>query len=229
MMHAHNQALAYVHEDPLTWPLFRPLIIAHDVGRSRDRSTAVVGGNSPVPPRLLGITDLRELPQGLCGSPRASALAAVDREYRNDALIVADLSYDPSYADALYETFGRRVIGLHISRSGDGMQAEQRPVGRGSILVYTVGRSYLLEAFQAELQAGLVKMLDGPMTRRAFQQLAELETELRESGTFYTCPPGKHDDLGMSCAMLAWAARHPHLPRWIDMAAPAARPSRASP
>jgi hypothetical protein len=30
----------------LTWPYFAPAIIAHDVGRSRDRSTAVVGGNS---------------------------------------------------------------------------------------------------------------------------------------------------------------------------------------
>ena len=27
----------------------------------------------------------------------------------------------------------------------------------------------------------------------------------------YTCLPGRHDDLGISCAMLAWAARHPHL------------------
>ena len=36
------------HPDlPETWPMFRPLIIAHDVGRSRDRSTAVVGGGSP--------------------------------------------------------------------------------------------------------------------------------------------------------------------------------------
>ena len=33
--------------DVSTWPSFSPLIIAHDVGRSRDRSTAVVGGNSP--------------------------------------------------------------------------------------------------------------------------------------------------------------------------------------
>jgi hypothetical protein len=32
---------------------------------------------------------------------------------------------------------------------------------------------------------------------------------MRESGTVYTCPPGQHDDLGISCAMLAWAAGHP--------------------
>ena len=43
----------------------------------------------------------------------------------------------------------------------------------------------------------------------------ELETEFRESGTVYTCPSGQHDDLGISCAMLAWAARHPHLPEWV--------------
>src|SRR5262249_27322353 len=32
------------HAVPNTWGCFRPLIIAHDVGRSRDYSTAVVGG-----------------------------------------------------------------------------------------------------------------------------------------------------------------------------------------
>ena len=71
-------------------------------------------------------------------------------------------------------------------------------------------------------------MVDGPMARRAFQQLADLETELRESGTVYSCPSGKHDDLGMSCAMLAWAARHPHLPRWIDLGLPQ-RPPKPRP
>ena len=64
-------------EDPNTWPCFKPLIIAHDVGRSRDRSTAVIGGNCPFQPRLLGIKELEELPLGLYGSARASALATL--------------------------------------------------------------------------------------------------------------------------------------------------------
>jgi hypothetical protein len=76
----------------------------------------VIGGNGPLPPRLLGVLHSEELPQGLYGSPRASALAAIDRRYNHNALIVADLSYDPTYAEVLYETFGPRVIGLHITR-----------------------------------------------------------------------------------------------------------------
>jgi len=40
------------------------------------------------------------------------------------------------------------------------------------------------------------------------------------------CPPGQHDDLGISCAMLAWAARHPHLSAWVDTALFAHRPRR---
>jgi hypothetical protein len=220
MMPARDEGYVYDYDDPRTWRMFRPLLLAHDVGHTRDRSTAVVGGNSPMPPRLLGISDLRELPQGLCGSPRASALAAVDREYGNNALIIADLSNDASYAEVLHRTFGRRVIGLQISRHGDGMQPEQRPVGSGSMLIYTVGRSYLLELFHAEFQSGVVKMVDGPMARRAYQQLADLETELRDSGTVYRCPSGKHDDLGISCAMLAWASRHPHLEHWVRTGAP---------
>ena len=65
-------------------------------------------------------------------SARASALAAVDRRYHNNALIVADLSNDATYAEVLLETFGRRVIGVHISRHGDGMNVERRPVKHGS-------------------------------------------------------------------------------------------------
>jgi hypothetical protein len=195
-------------------------MIAHDVGRSRDRSTAVVGGNSPTPPRLLGILELMELPQGLFGSARASALAAVDRHYNSSALIIADLSNDATYAEVLYQAFGSRVIGLHISRNGDGMGAERRQVGGGSMLVYTVGRTHLLELFHSEMQANLVRFVDGPMSTRAYEQLMALEPEMRESGTVYKCASGQHDDLGISCAMLAWAARHPHLQMWCTTAAP---------
>ena len=53
-----------------------------------------------------------------------------------------------------------------------------------------------------------------------------LETEMRESGILYKCPPGHHDDLGISCAMLAWAARHPHLRAWVGTALASRRPSR---
>lgn len=81
----------FTRDDPSTWPSMRPLIIAHDVGRSRDRSTAVIGGNSPFQPRLLGIQEAEELPPDLFGSVRASALAAIDRRYYANALIVADL------------------------------------------------------------------------------------------------------------------------------------------
>jgi hypothetical protein len=71
--------MSYNREDPQLG-----LIIAHDVGCRRDHSTAVVGGNSPTPPRLLGIAELTELPQGLYGA-RASALAAADRRCNHNA------------------------------------------------------------------------------------------------------------------------------------------------
>ena len=217
--------MTFDRDNPATWRCFYPLIIAHDVGRSRDRSTAVVGGNSPFQPRLLGIKELEELPQGLYGSERASALAAIDRRQHSNALIVADLSNDATYAEVLHETFGPRVIGLHISRHGEGMQPERRPVKSGAMWVYTVGRSYLIELFHAELQAHEVRMVDGEMSRRAYHQLMALETEIRDSGIVYSCPAGQHDDLGISCAMLAWAARHPHLREWVRDAAPR-KPSR---
>jgi hypothetical protein len=135
--------------DPNRWPALHPVLIAHDVGGSRDRSTAVVGGYCAYVPGTLGIKEFNELPQGLYGSARASALAQVDARYDRNAIIIADLSNDKSYGEQLVETFGPRVIGVHIGRHGDGMQAERRPVGRGSIRVYHVGRSHLLEACTA--------------------------------------------------------------------------------
>ncbi len=90
-----HPALCAIPDDPRTWPLKVP-IIAHDVGRSSDRSTAVVGGNCPftLGARLLGIKEFRELPVGLYGSELANALATIDQTYNRDCLIVADLSND---------------------------------------------------------------------------------------------------------------------------------------
>ena len=221
----HSTPRPFTRDDPSTWPSMRPLIIAHDVGRSRDRSTAVIGGNSPVQPRLLGIQEAEELPPNLFGSARASALAAIDRRYYGNALIVADLSNDPTYAEVLFETFGVRVVGLHITRNGDGMNPERRPVKNSSMLIYTIGRTYLLELFHSELQSHLVRFVDNPMMRRAFEQLANLEVEQRDTGTIYTCLKG-HDDLGISLTMLAWAARHPHLSYWVGSIAATRRPRK---
>jgi hypothetical protein len=221
--------MTFNRDDPNTWPCFKPLIIAHDVGRSRDRSTAVVGGPGPFEPRLIGIKEAAELPQGLYGSARASALATIDRRYYSNAIIVADLSNDATYAEVLFETFGSRVIGLQISRHGDGMNFERRAVKHGAMLFYTIGRSYLLELYHSELQSHQVRIVDGLTSRRAYEQLMGLETEMRESGTVYRCPPGQHDDLGISCAMLAWAARHPHLQYWARTVESARRPPRPRP
>ena len=152
-----------------------------------------------------------ELPQNLFGTARANALAAIDRRYNCNGLIIADLSNDATYAEVLVETFGQRVIGLHISRFGDGMSREIRACRQGYIPVYQIGRTYLIELLHSEFQADLVRCVDSPATRRIYEQLASLAVEYRGGGIVYSCPPGKHDDLGISCAMLAWAARHPHL------------------
>jgi hypothetical protein len=221
--------MSFNPNDFKTWDCFRPLIIAHDVGRTRDRSTAVIGGLPAYNPNLIGIQHAYELRQGLYGSARASELAMIDRHYDSEGLIIADLSNDPTYAEVLHETFGQRVVGLHISRYGDGKNFERRQVKNSAMLVYTVGRSYLLELFHSLLQSGQVKIADRPTTRRAYEQLMALETEVRDSGIVYSCPPGQHDDLGISCAMLAWAARHPDLQNWVRTVEIARRPRTPRP
>jgi hypothetical protein len=94
-------AMRFNSDDPKTWDCFRPLIIAHDVGRSRDRSTAVIGGLPAFNPNLIAIQHAHELPQGLYGSARASELATIDRHYESEGLIIADLSTDATYAEPM--------------------------------------------------------------------------------------------------------------------------------
>ena len=207
--------MTFTRDDPSTWPDIKPIIIAHDVARSHDRSTAVVGGLSYYQPRLFGIAHLEELPIGLSGSERANALAEVDRRYYSNALIVADLSNDASYAEDLWHTFGDRIVGVHITWRGDGMKFERRLVPGGAIWVYSIGRTTLIENYLAEMERGDMRIVNNEMSRRAYQQLAELEVVDKDTGRFYNCVSGRHDDLGISCAMLAWAARHPHLREWV--------------
>jgi hypothetical protein len=224
---------AYNPNDVTTWQYFKPTIIAHDVGRSRDRSTAVIGGPSPhrfpMQPPPIGIGELIELPQGLYGSPRAHQVAAIDNGYDNNTLVIADFSNDFSYAEPLHKLFGPRLIGLQIARHGNGMEAGPQRVNSGAILMYTVGRSYLFELFHSLLDSGQIRFPKNEMMTRAFAQLHALEPQYRDTGTVYHCPEGQHDDLAISCAMLVWAAHHPHLDYWVRSVQASRRPPRRSP
>jgi hypothetical protein len=97
--------MTYNLDDVSTWPAYKPLIIAHDVGRSRDRSTAVVGGNSPwtTAARNWRGRGAAAEPVWNCARQRAGGGRST---YNNNALIVADLSNDATYAEVLHETFG---------------------------------------------------------------------------------------------------------------------------
>jgi len=212
--------MTFAHEDPRTWGRLNPLIIAHDVGRAHDRSTAVVGGPSPFAPKLIGVTEFNELPIGSYGTRRASDLADVDARQQQNSLIVADLSNDATYGEVLFKQYGPRLVGLHISRYGDGLHPEWRPVGQGAMLVYKIGRSVLLENLHTLLGMNIVRIVPSDGSKRAFNQLARLERELGPTGTIYHCLPGEHDDLGISLAMLVWAANHPHLSRWANVIQP---------
>ena len=205
------------------------MLLAHDVGRSRDRSTVVTGGTGPLAPELIAIKEFEELPLGLCGSARVDTLALRDQHYSHKSIIIADLSNDETYGELLAERFGERAIGLHITRHGDGMSFEWRVMKNGKILVYTIGRTFLLDLLHQQMQNGRVRILDGPTSVRAYDQLARLEMEIRESGIVYRCLPGQHDDLAISCAMLVWAARHPHLSRWCWPLEPVVRTRRPAP
>ena len=64
------------------------------------------------------------------------------------------------------------------------------------------------------------------MSRGLIEQLTALERQQRDSGNVYTCPLRQHDDLGISVAILVWAAQHPHLEPWTRPIFDAHRPPR---
>ena len=163
---------------------------------------------------MTGIAWGDELPQGKYGRALANELAEIDRKFGCRALIIADVSRDDSYAEILYEMFGRRLIGLQISRSGEGSQQIMREVHNGAIPIFTLGRVYLFDLLLSELQANQVRLSQDLDLRRGFDQLTKLEVEYRQTGKVYGCPVGQHDDLAISLAMLAWAAQHPRLCFW---------------
>ena len=190
------------------WNFCRPFFIAHDVGRSEDYSTAVIGGPSPLAPELVNLKEFHELSQGLYASARVEALAAYDRLYDHKAMIVVDTSNDATYAELLFARFGPRVVGIHITRGGDGSNVEYRPVNGGAIPVFIVGRTHLFDLMHRELRDEKVRISHGPDSMRAYEQLVNLELEYKQTGAIYNCPSGHHDDLAISSAMVVWAARH---------------------
>jgi len=202
--------------DENAWQIFKPSVIVHDVGCTRDRSTAIVGGRTILAPDLSLLKEFNELPQGLIGSGRAEALASIDRLYGSKSLIFADLTFDPTYAEILSERFGpERVIGLKIGSSGDGMRFELLSFNNCAIRRYLVARTYLFDFVLRDLHDKKVRILDRPASRRAYEQLTLLEMEYRQTGTIYHCPSGRHDDLAISTAIAVWALQHPHLPVWM--------------
>ena len=224
-----GSAFPTVPDDPAHWLIKYPLI-THDVGRTHDRSTAVVGGYSPLVPNELVVKEIVELPQGYFGHQLAGALVEVDARYHHNAVIVPDLSNDASYAEVLFEAFGQRVVGVQIGAAGDGTTIETRILKHGYVRVYRLGRTFLLDGLLQKFRAGQIRLIDGPMARKAYEQLNALEFERTEERVRYICPPGQHDDLAMSLAMLAWAADHPHFMQvWVRPIEDRHRPKARAP
>jgi hypothetical protein len=82
------------------------------------------------------------------------------------------------------------------------------------------------QLFHTELQADQVRVVDGRMAKLAFQQLTELETELRETGSSMPARPG--GTMISASPAPCWRGRHgnPHLSAWVNTAMSARRPRR---
>lgn len=209
-------------KDPLSLPC-RPYIIAHDVGGSRDRSTAVIGGPVAFHPHIT-IRQSLQLPNGRFGSDRAEELREIDRFYGYKTLVAFDVSNDSTYGETLLSIFGPRVIGIHITSSGDGMTLDHRPYPKGCLPVLKVGRTELLEKLHLCMEEDQLRVADNDNNRAAYNELNRLQVEARPRGRVYSCPGGEHDDLAISWAMLVFFAQHPIFGHFVRKLEP--RPAR---
>jgi hypothetical protein len=99
----------------------------------------------------------------------------------------------------LCDAFGKRVVGVQIGAAGDGTTIETRPLKHGVVRVYRLGRTFLLDGLLQKFRANQIRLIDGPMVRKAYEQLNALEFERTEDRVRYICPPGQHDDLAWPC------------------------------
>ena len=116
-----------------------------------------------------------------------------------------------------------------IVSSTEYSSVQVRQLKRGRILVYKVSRTYLLDLLLRDMENETVRILHGANSLRAYEQLTRLQVEIKPNRISYKCPAGRHDDLAMSCAMVVWAAQHPHLPRWCWALEPRAPRSKGPP
>ena len=200
-------------KDPLSLPC-RPYIIAHDVGGSRDRSTAVIGGPVPYHPDIT-IRESHQLPTCRFGSDRAAELRRIDQSYEHKTLLVFDVSNDSTYGEILLSMFPRRLLGIQITSSGDGMELDHRFYANGCLPILKVGRTQLLEHLHLHLEEGQIRVADNDNNRTAYNELNRLQVEARQRGRVYSCPGGEHDDLAISWAMLVFFAKHPVLRQFV--------------
>ena len=111
-----------------------------------------------------------------------------------------------------------RVIGVQITSSGNNEYGDPdfRPLQKGQIRVYKVSRTFLFDLLLRELQNQTIRILDGPQSMRAYEQLMQLQIEVKQNGISYQCLAGHHDDLAISAGMQVWGLMHPHLPWWCE-------------
>lgn len=200
-------------QDALSQPC-RPYIIAHDVGGSRDRSTAVIGGPVPYHPAIT-IRESHQLPNGRFGSDRADELQNIDRSLDYKTLVVFDVSNDSTYGETLLPMFPGRLLGMQITSSGDGMALDHRNYANGCLPILKVGRTELLEHLHLCMEEDRIRVADNDGNRTAYNELSRLQVEARQRGRVYSCPASEHDDLAISWAMLVFFARHPIFPNFV--------------
>jgi hypothetical protein len=68
----------------------------------------------------------------------------------------------------MFRRFGPRFIGVHITRSGDGMTFEHWQVKNGNVRVYTVSRTQLFDILHGAFHADQVRIADSPPARLAY-------------------------------------------------------------
>jgi hypothetical protein len=106
-----------------------------------------------------------------------------------------------------------------------GMIVEQRLVKHGAMLVYTIGRTYLLELFHSEMQSSLVRFVDGPMSRKALSNFQDLKPSCERAAPSVSAFPGS--TMTSASPARCWPGRRGIRIWTVGSASPSRRAGRA--
>jgi hypothetical protein len=158
---------------------------------------------------------IKHFPLGTPLEDVADQVATVARD--NRAMVVLDATNNSAFAGVLAARLPQPAVNWLIAAAitsalSHTAQPTPMPIAivglRSAVRRWTLSKSELVETTAAELGNGSLRIARVGDWEVLQDELSAMERTVRASGsTFYSAPPGKHDDLVMALALCVFGCR----------------------